>query len=84
MIGSLEGTLVVNAPYAQSRVQEVELPHMSHIHESVLTVVVTHLHNEKVRIVDIELNRAKQILHSGWSCICTINQVLVPSTNHYL
>ena len=83
MIGSLEGTLVVNAPYAQSRVQEVELNVLPHIHESVLTVV-THLHNEKVRIVDIELNRAKQILHSGWSCICTINQVLVPSTNHYL
>ena len=43
-----------------------------------------YLHNQEVRIVDIQLYRAKQILHSRWRSIATINKVFVTSSNHNL
>ena len=42
------------------------------------------LHNQEVRVVDIELNRAKEVLHSRGCGITTIDQVLITSTNHNL
>ena len=39
------------------------------------------LHNQKVRVVNIELNRLKQILDLFLLCIASVNHVLVSSTN---
>ena len=44
----------------------------------------TYLHNEKVRIVDIQLNWTKQVLNSSVVCIASIDQILVSASNHNL
>ena len=44
----------------------------------------TNLHNEEMRIVDIELNRTEQVLDSCVVCIASIYQILVSATNHNL
>lgn len=42
------------------------------------------LHDEEMWVVDIEANRAEEILHSSVVGIDTIDEVLVPATNHHL
>jgi hypothetical protein len=42
------------------------------------------LHDQEVRIVDIQLNRAKEVLDSRGRGITAIDQILVASTNHNL
>ena len=46
--------------------------------------IQTNLHNEEMRIVDIELNRTEQVLDSCVVCIASIYQILVSATNHNL
>jgi hypothetical protein len=42
------------------------------------------LHDEEVRVVNIELHRVEQVLHlTGLRC-CSIDQVLVLAANHHL
>ena len=62
---------------------------MVHIY-CVLGVVHTHththtdLHDEKVRVVDIELDGAEKVLHSRWSGITAIDEILVSPSYHHL
>lgn len=42
------------------------------------------LHDEEMWIVDIETNRAEQVLHPGVVGIDTIDEVFVPATNYHL
>ncbi len=42
------------------------------------------LHDQEVRVVDIQLNRAKEVLDSRGRGITAIDQILVASTNHNL
>ncbi len=42
------------------------------------------LHNEEVRVVDVELDRPEQVLHSRGCGIAPIDQVLIATTNHNL
>lgn len=44
----------------------------------------TDLHDEKMWIVDVEANRAEQVLHPGVVGIDSIDEVLVPATNYHL
>lgn len=44
----------------------------------------TDLHDEKMWVVDIEANRAEQVLHPSVVGIDSIDEVLVPSTNYHL
>ena len=43
-----------------------------------------YLHNQEVWIVDIELNRTEQVLHSGVVGIAAINEIFIPATNNNL
>lgn len=36
-----------------------------------------YLHDKEVRVVNIELNRSEQVLHSGFIGIASIDQVLI-------
>ena len=42
------------------------------------------LHNQEVRVVNVELDRSEQILHSRGCGIASIDQVLIATTNHNL
>lgn len=42
------------------------------------------LHDQKVRVVDVELNGAEQILHALVCGVDAVDQVLVPATDHHL
>ena len=42
------------------------------------------LHDQEVRIVDIELNRTKEVLDSRRRGIATVDQILVTSSNYNL
>lgn len=42
------------------------------------------LHDEEVRVVDVQLHRAKQVLDTRGRGITPIDQVLVPPTNYNL
>lgn len=44
----------------------------------------TDLHDEKMWVVDVEANRAEQVLHPGVVGIDSIDEVLVPATNYHL
>lgn len=44
----------------------------------------TDLHDKKMWVVDIEANRAEQVLHSGVVGIDSIDKVLIPTTNNHL
>ena len=42
------------------------------------------LHDKKMRIVHIQLNRPEQILNSSVVCIASINEVFISTSNHDL
>ena len=42
------------------------------------------LHDEKVRVVHVELHGAKEVLDSRGGGVTTIDEVLVTSSNHHL
>ena len=42
------------------------------------------LHDQEVRVVDIELDGAKEVLYSRRRCIAAIDQILVTSSNYNL
>lgn len=44
----------------------------------------TDLHDEKMWVIDIEANRAEQVLNPGVVGIHPIDEVLVPATNYHL
>lgn len=44
----------------------------------------TDLHDKKMWVVDIEANRAEQVLHPGVVGIDSIDKVLIPTTNYHL
>lgn len=44
----------------------------------------THLHDEKMRVVDIKTNGAEQVLNSGVFGVDPIDEVFVPATNYNL
>jgi len=44
----------------------------------------TYLHDQKVRIVDVELDRMEQVLHTARLRVVSVDEVLVASTNDHL
>lgn len=44
----------------------------------------TDLHDEKMWVVDIEANRAEQVLHPSVVGIDSVDEILVPATNYHL
>lgn len=42
------------------------------------------LHDEEMWVVNVEADRAEQILHSGVVGIDSIDEVLVPATDYHL
>lgn len=44
----------------------------------------TDLHDEEMWVVDVEADRAEQVLHPGVVGIDSIDEVLVPATNYHL
>ena len=47
-------------------------------------MVHTHLHDQEVGVVDIQLDTVKQILHLIHLCAVTLDQVLVATSQHHL
>ena len=45
---------------------------------------MTNLHDEKMWVVDIQAHRAEQVLHTSVVGVDSIDEILVPATNHNL
>ena len=46
--------------------------------------MASHLHDEEVGVVDVQLDRAEEVLHSRGRGIAAVDQVLVAASNHHL
>ena len=42
------------------------------------------LHDEEVRVIDVKLDRAKEVLHSRRRGIAAVDQILISTSNHNL